>query len=496
MANTFNTRIQLKRDSLTNWNESTIVLKPGEVGVAYVEVATKDAKGNIIHVPTALLKVGENVEGSTKTFKELPFVSALAADVYAWAKKEGIEVIDEGEGEVVSDIAWDPTLNALVISRIDVITPAELATTLASYYTKTEIDGLFAAEVERANGYADAAKEAAITAAKTYTNEEIGKINKSMTDDYATKTYVNDAVADHKTETDAELANRYTKAETDAAIDADVLVETNRALKAEEDLGKRIDDVSAIADAAQTADEVATAINNKVTELNLPGTYEPIGAEARANAYTDEVKATILGENEKLVQTYDTLAEIGQWIETAGVDATELTTAIAKETKAREDADALINGKLDVETTVSAAIAAADAALHTTISQEIDDDVKTAIDAEVERANGAYDEKGAAAAAQAAAVADAASKYETIGTAQGIVDALKLSETYEPIGAETRATTTANAYTDQKFVDANLGQYTVDATLHTVAKTGKISDLEQDAGTYLILDGGTSTTVI
>jgi hypothetical protein len=41
--------------------------------------------------------------------------------------------------------------------------------------------------------------------------------------------------------------------------------------------------------------------------------------------------------------------------------------------------------------------------------------------------------------AKADAIADAATKYETIGTAQGIVDGLKLSETYEPIGAEDRA---------------------------------------------------------
>ena len=135
-----NTRIQLKRDTLTNWNESSLVLKPGELAVAYVDVATTDAKGNIVHVPTAILKAGENKEGSTKTFKELPFVSAIAADVYAWAKKEGIEVIDEGEGEVISDVAWDASKNALVLTRIDVVTPAEQAETLKSYYTKSEID--------------------------------------------------------------------------------------------------------------------------------------------------------------------------------------------------------------------------------------------------------------------------------------------------------------------------------------------------------------------
>ena len=135
-----NTRLQLKHDSLSAWNSSSIVLKPGEVGGAYVDVATKDANGNIIHVPTALLKIGENVENSTKTFKELPFVSALAADVYAWAKKEGIEVIDEGTGNVLSDVAWDVEKNALVLSRTAVATPDDLEEALENYYTKDEID--------------------------------------------------------------------------------------------------------------------------------------------------------------------------------------------------------------------------------------------------------------------------------------------------------------------------------------------------------------------
>ena len=55
---------------------------------------------------------------------------------------------------------------------------------------------------------------------------------------------------------------------------------------------------------------------------------------------------------------------------------------------------------------------------------------------------------GLAADAQAAAIADAASKYETKGTAQGVVDALKLGETYEAIGAEARAIAAAKTETE------------------------------------------------
>lgn len=143
-----NTRIQLKRDTLTNWNESSLVLKPGELAVAYVDVATKDEKGNIVHVPTAILKAGENVEGSTKTFKELPFVSAIAADVYAWAKEKDFYVETVGEGEAIAGVEFKATEThpngALVVTKTDLVTPTELTNALQNYYTKGEIDALIA----------------------------------------------------------------------------------------------------------------------------------------------------------------------------------------------------------------------------------------------------------------------------------------------------------------------------------------------------------------
>lgn len=76
---TLNTRIALKYDTLTNWNASEFILKKGEVAIcslANSETAEQSTP------PAVLFKVGD---GDHK-FRELPWASGLAADVYGWAK--------------------------------------------------------------------------------------------------------------------------------------------------------------------------------------------------------------------------------------------------------------------------------------------------------------------------------------------------------------------------------------------------------------------------
>lgn len=76
---TLNTRIALKYDTLTNWNASEFILKKGEVAICSLannETAEQSTP------PAVLLKVGD---GDHK-FRELPWASGLAADVYGWAK--------------------------------------------------------------------------------------------------------------------------------------------------------------------------------------------------------------------------------------------------------------------------------------------------------------------------------------------------------------------------------------------------------------------------
>jgi hypothetical protein len=77
-----NTRIQLKYDTLANWNANNgVVLRAGEIGICVIE--TGSALNGDNSRPQILFKVGD---GKTQ-FSNLAWASAKAADVYDWAKQ-------------------------------------------------------------------------------------------------------------------------------------------------------------------------------------------------------------------------------------------------------------------------------------------------------------------------------------------------------------------------------------------------------------------------
>lgn len=90
---TIQTRIKNRFDTLANWQGADVTLLPGEI--ALVSVTTKQIDkdtGDVVNVPAVLMKVGESDgNGGTKAFNDLPWVSALAADVYDWAKGPAAE---------------------------------------------------------------------------------------------------------------------------------------------------------------------------------------------------------------------------------------------------------------------------------------------------------------------------------------------------------------------------------------------------------------------
>ena len=87
---TLTTRIINKHADLTAWSTSTLVLKAGEIALASINTTKPDGQGGSITVPTYLMKVGDG----SKTFKDLNWLAAPASDVYAWAKKQNLELAD------------------------------------------------------------------------------------------------------------------------------------------------------------------------------------------------------------------------------------------------------------------------------------------------------------------------------------------------------------------------------------------------------------------
>ena len=87
-----NTRIALKYDSYENWTHHNPILLKGEIAIAELPVSENkpgtgepNAAGStpaIQNAPNILIKVGDG----TNHYNDLKFVSALAADVYSWAK--------------------------------------------------------------------------------------------------------------------------------------------------------------------------------------------------------------------------------------------------------------------------------------------------------------------------------------------------------------------------------------------------------------------------
>lgn len=86
-SNTIQTRIQLKYDTLTHWMSSTFVPMKGEVCIAEIPTgATASPDGNTLsnNPPAIGIKIGDGVAGHT--FSVLPWIQAIAGDVYSWAK--------------------------------------------------------------------------------------------------------------------------------------------------------------------------------------------------------------------------------------------------------------------------------------------------------------------------------------------------------------------------------------------------------------------------
>lgn len=396
-------------------------------------------KGEINFYPVGDFLVME-VGGTDKPF------AAKASDVAAWAKADVKPTYKAGEIEGLADYisgeiedtntkySFEVENGQIVIkykdvkdedykylTAIDIITEAELTTVLADYVTSTAL-------VEALSAYVSNATFATFQEANTA----------AIADAKAAGTAASTALGEYKTANDAALAGVKATAEaatTMAAVEAKgyavatdvageiarveglVSAEASRADAAEK---KALADAKAYADglagnydasgAASAAEAAAKAYADGLAK-NYDEAGAAAAAESAAKAYADGIKSDLLGDD--LANTFNTLKDVQDWVDTHGVEATNLSTALAAETKAREEADTALGARIKAY-------------------EDIKDTYATKSEVEA-----------------VSAVANAA---QTANQVAGAIDtkiaALDLANTYDAKGAAADALTAAKAYAD------------------------------------------------
>ena len=146
-----NTRIALKYDSYENWQTHNPILLKGEIAIAELPVSENkpgvgepNAAGStpaIQNAPNILIKVGDG----TNHYNDLKFVSALAADVYSWAKAATKPTYSASEitglGDYISNAIQDTNTQYRIVAVGDAAYSYKLQKKDIGEADYTDVDG-------------------------------------------------------------------------------------------------------------------------------------------------------------------------------------------------------------------------------------------------------------------------------------------------------------------------------------------------------------------
>jgi len=512
------TRIQLRYDEYTNWYNNNPVLKRGEIAIATIpENHTNPSTGEITQIPAVVMKVGTGAETGSN-YRDLPFVSAKAADVLAACKSEAsLRTFVNG---VIADAG---------------IATSEAMEALAGRVTKLEGDENTAGSVAKAIKDAINALNLTDTYATKDHDHEIFDVNglqdaldgKQASGDYATKSeaqgYANakdNAIAEAKKAGDdaAAALNTY-KGEMVTALAGkqDVIAENTydaygSAAQALEDAKKYADDNDADTQYGIEYDSV----NKKIKLVSDTSKTEIDATDFIKDGMIESVALSDDGLN--LVITWNTDADKGENNMTTipltglvdvytGVDGTTVTVSVSSDDKISAEVKtgsikdghiasdaAIAKGKLaaDVQTSLGLADSAIQEADLGTMAKETADDYVKKADAvgyadilTKTEAQGAYQAKGEY---YTKSEADAAftNSTEVDGQIDAKITALDLANTYQAKGNYATAEQGGKADTAIQSVTSVAGNG-IKATTNGTSVT-----IDWDSEVVLVFDCGDS----
>lgn len=465
---TIETRLQLKYDTYANWTDETqaglganLVLLKGEIGIC--EIPAENAEATT--APTVLFKVGDG----TNPFKSLKWASALAADVYSWAKAsdvafdEVIETDDEGKetgrkhfirfkngDTVVKELDLSTFITDAEVKAITDPLTTRIAAVEALLGQGETGDGESIAEqiidldsrLDKIEGTGEGSIAQALADANAYTDNAIGNkadgetaatgLRKEIAEAEAAANSYTDGKVDELETKDAELLGKIGENTTAIGNEATARQEADNAINAKIGTvadGKTvvglIEDAQKAGDDAQTAVNALTAEDGAVTKntANIAQLTTDLATEATTRENADkalderlkEVEAFFDGakeDSEGLNDALDKLVDIQNYLSGDGNAAGDLVGQVSANAQAITDLQNIVKDGGTLEARVDAVEQSASAnSSNITDLQKLtsgytgEGAIKTAVDAVSERA-----EKGVTDAATAQAAAEAAQK--------------------------------------------------------------------------------------
>lgn len=557
MAKTINTRIQLKYDTLSNWQTNNPTLLAGEIACVSIGEVTADNKGNRV-IPPIMMKVGPGA------FNDLGWTAAKAADVYAWAKKENLEfgdlpsipVVDTESGKFVTDVEytdagivihrglvnWSDIQNVPALGTSDQIEALQEAIDAIN----EELDNHGDIVTHDVAEFATAAQgtKADNAAVKSEVDTALAlKADKSVVDGMYTNSKIDELVAGAKSGAEGTAAAALSAARSE--ITAEIGTAVSPLATKEELNGVKATAEQGVADAA-AAKSVADAAKARIDGF-LDGTAEAESAidtlieiqnymnsdteafvalsgrvtTAEGDIDTLEGKVTTLeglvGENGK-VENAENADTAAGYTEGGAID-----TAIKAASKAGTDAAAAVEAGVEDGTIVAAKATVADTAndLSAALDEEIAGLIATAksgaeataaADA-TSKANKAKDEAIAATSASINGMSIAGEDFTVKNGSKISITPIEDSNSEYPgftIGVDPTDIYTVsfnnNSLYAKTYSDYEAGvSGTEIATFAEIATTGSIYDITEgsnvstgtDTGAeYLIFNCGTATTII